>query len=67
MPRRAAVHALPPDEDDPPMETAATVAVGILVEIAEDNLLRASQRQRARQYLRDLERASQRDEDENDT
>jgi hypothetical protein len=61
MPRLAEVQALPPD---PPEETAATVAVGILLEIAEDQMLRASQRQRARQYLRELERASQRNEDE---
>jgi hypothetical protein len=61
MPRHAAVQPLLPE---PPEESAATVAVGILLEIAEDQMLRASQRQRARQYLRQLqlERASQPDE-----
>ncbi len=60
MPRHlgARVPELPPDDE--PQETAVDVAVSVLAAIAEDPMLRASHRQRAREYLRQLRKADQR-------
>lgn len=44
-----------PEAEDEALPSAADVAVSILLVIAEDPLLRPSQRMRARRYLRRLE------------
>jgi hypothetical protein len=59
MPRHAAVQALPPDE--PPEETSTDIARSILASIAEDPYMRSSYRLRAREHLRQLRKADQRD------
>jgi hypothetical protein len=58
MPRRASVAAVP---DEPPTETAVDVALSVLHAIAEDQMLRSSHRQRAREFLRQIRKADQRD------
>lgn len=44
------------EAQDDELPSAADVAIGILMLIAEDPLLRPSQRMRARRYLRRLDR-----------
>jgi hypothetical protein len=61
MPRHlgARVRTLSPDE--PTEESATSVAIEILASISEDVLMRPSYRLRARQHLRQLRKADQRD------